>query len=231
MGYREDVTDSFVHVYNRGTKKMPIFRKKSDLFRLFNSLYYFNTEQSMPENWIRDVIKEGGMSTLIWPSVWETRAPMVSILACTVLENHFHILLKEKIAGGISKFMHRISMGYSKFINEKYDESGGLFQGAYKSRCVDDDIDLRNLMVYIMVKNVFETYPEGLEKACREFDRAYTHAIAYPLTSLAEYTGHRKSAILDYDLLRELSEEPKLFKEFARECMQNRLEQLTNYDF
>jgi putative transposase len=225
------MTNSCVHAYNRGVKKMPIFREKNDLLRLFNSLYYFNTTQTMPENWIRDVIREGGMQKLVWPSIWEPREPLVSILACTIMPNHFHLLLKEKIAGGISKFMHRVSMGYSKFINEKYTESGSLFQGAYKARCIDDDADLKNLVAYIMIKNSFETYPGGLEKAYKEFDQAYDYALDYPLTSLAEYTGKRKPALLDHNLLRELFEEPKSFKEFARDCMQNRFEQMNDYSF
>lgn len=210
---------------------MPIFREKSDLFRLLYSLYYFNTEQSMPENWMRDVIKEGGPHTLVWPSIWEPRVPIVSILAFTIAPNHFHLLLKEVTEKGVSKFMHRISMGYSKFINEKYDESGSLFQGRYKSRRIDNDEDFRNLAVYIMIKNPFELYRGGLKNACREFDQAYVQTLQNPLTSLGEYTGNSNFGILDHDLLHELSEEPRLFKEFACDCMQHRLEQLTDYDF
>lgn len=231
MGYRENSADSYVHVYNRGVKKMPIFRKESDLFRLLYNLYYFNTEDSMPENWMREVMREGGPHTFVWPSIWKTREPIVSILAFTILPNHFHILLKEVTERGVSKFMHRVSMGYSKFINEKYNESGSLFQGTYKSRRVDDDVDLKNLAVYIMVKNPFETYPAGLAEAYKEFDRAYAHALAYPLTSLAEYVGQRKPAILDHELLRNVFEKPELFKESARECIEYRLDQMTTHDF
>ena len=170
------------------------------------------------------------MYTFVWPSIWEPRVPIVSILACTIMPNHFHLLLKETVSGGVSKFMHRVSMGYSKFINEKYDESGGLFEGTYKLRRVDDDEDLRNLAVYIMIKNPFELYSGGLMNACKHFDQAYAHTLENPLVSLAEYIGHKKSAILDYDLLLELSEEPESFKEFARDCMQHRLEQMNSYD-
>lgn len=210
---------------------MPIFREKGDLLRLLHSLYYFNTDQPMPDNWTRDVISEGGLQTFVWPSVWLPRTPLVSILACTIMPNHFHLLLKEKVEKGISRFMHKVSMGYSKFINEKYDESGSLFQGTYKSRRVDDDSDLKNLAVYIMVKNPFETYPGGLIKACEEFDRAYTYALAYPLTSLAEYVGVKKAALLDHELLDDVFGEAESFKEFACESIQYRLEQLSSHDF
>lgn len=230
MGYRQSVTDSYVHVYNRGAKKMPIFREKTDLLRFLQSLFYFNTQQSMPQNWTRDLLKIGGMHTLVWPPEWEARVPIVSILAFTIMPNHFHLLIKEEVEGGVSKFMHRVSMGYSKFINEKYAENGSLFQGPYKARRVDNDTDLKNLLVYIMIKNPFELYKGGIPQACSEFERAYAAALQNPLNSLAEYTGLKKAAILNHDLVLELSEEPDSFKKFARECMQHRLEQLDSYE-
>ncbi len=147
------------------------------------------------------------------------------------MPNHLHLLLKEATENGISKFMHRVGMGYSKFINEKYDESGSLFQGTYKSRRVDTDEDLKNLLVYTMVKNPFELYPGGLKKACEEFDKAYEDALTYPLTSLAEYVGKRKPALLDHDLLHEIAGTPESFREFARETMLYRIDQMNSYEF
>ena len=231
MGYRQPVTDSYVHVYNRGTKKLDIFREQTDLFRLMHSLYYFNTEHPMPSSWARDVENTGGMHSFVWPDQWQPRSPLVSILAFTLMPNHIHIVLKEIVEGGLGKFMHRVGMGYSKFINEKYTESGSLFQGAYKARRIDDESDLRNLLVYTMIKNPFELYPGGLTHACREFDKAFEHALAYPFTSLAEYLGHTKPAILDHDLLRDIGEYSKAFKEFAKESMLHRLEQMDEFDF
>jgi putative transposase len=231
MGYRQTITNSYVHVYNRGTKKLSIFRENPDLFRLMYGLYYFNTAHQMPPSWVRDIVRAGGMSTFSWPLHWEPRSPLVSILAFTIMPNHLHIVLKELVDGGVGKFMHRVGMSYSKFINEKYGESGRLFQGTYKSRRIDDDTDFRNLLVYTMIKNPFELYPGGLTHACLNFDQAYEHALAYPFTSLAEYLERTNRAILDHALLREIGVEPDVFKEFARETMLHRLDQLNSFDF
>lgn len=231
MGYREAAADSIVHVYNRGTKKQNIFREQSDLFRLLYSLYYFNTEHPMAPSWVRDLTRVGGIHTFAWPEHWEPRSPLVSILAFTIMPNHLHLVLKELVDGGLSKFMHRISMGYSKFINEKYNESGSLFEGSYKMRRIDEDADLQNLLVYTMIKNPFELYPGGLRQAGQEFDRAYANTIDYPLTSLAEFLGHTKPAVLDHDLLREIGVDHSTFQEFARESMSHRFEQMNSFDF
>jgi putative transposase len=231
MAYREAMTDSIVHVYNRGAKKHDIFRKQSDLSRLLYSLYYFNTEHPTAPSWVRDLARVGGMHTFAWPEHWEPRSPLVSILAFTIMPNHFHLVLKELVDAGLSKFMHRISMGYSKFINEKYDESGSLFEGAYKVRRIDEDVDLQNLLVYTMIKNPFELYPGGLARACQEFYLAYMHTLSYPFTSLAEFLGNAEPAILDHDLLREIGADPDTFQEFARDSMLHRLEQMSSFDF
>lgn len=229
MGYRETGLDTYVHVYNRGVKKMPIYRKESDMWRLRSLLFYLNHNQSMPDHWTREI--NGGLSSLTWPSSWEPRVPIVSVLAFTLMPNHIHLFLKEIVGGGIAKFMHRVSMAYSKFINIKYEESGSLFEGTYKSRIIDDETDFKNLAAYIMIKNPFELYPGGLVIACKEFESAYIHALNNPFTSLHDYDDIKNiSPILDRELLGELFSEQGSFKDFARECIRYRLDSLAEYE-
>jgi len=74
--------------------------------------------------------------------------------------------------------MHKFSMAYAKFINAKYEESGSLFQGPFKSQVVLTDEYLRYLATYVMVKNSLELYPEGgLSGAMQDFDKAYEFVV------------------------------------------------------
>lgn len=219
---------SYVHVYNRGAKKLPIFREHSDLQRLLLNLYYFNHADRMSDNWRRELEAFGNPMHFQWPGAWEERDPIVSILAFSIMPNHLHLVIKEIIEGGTSKFMHRVSMAYSKFINEKYGESGSLFQGTFKSRLVEEDTDFRNLAAYVMVKNPFELYPGGLERAVKNFDDAYKLASEDILNSLGAYAGTRTIPIVTKDLFGELFETPESFKEFARETMMYKLEELSS---
>ncbi len=219
---------SYVHAYNRGVKKMPIYRKKEDLQRLLCNLYYFNHIDPMPDNWKRELDISRSPADFQWPEGWGERNPIISILAFSIMPNHLHLMVKEVIEGGTSKFMHRVSMGYSKFINEKYEESGSLFQGPFKSRLIEEDTDFRNLAVYVMVKNPFELYPGGLKRAIQNFDDAYERMAGDSLNSLGTYTGTQVSPVITKDLLGELFDTPEFFKEFARETMLYRLDQLTS---
>ncbi len=221
--------DSYVHAYTRGVKKLPIFRQKSDLQRLLFNLYYFNHADRMPENWRREIKISKNTTNFQWPSdIFGERQPIVSILAFSIMPNHFHLIIKEIVEGGTSRFMHRASMAYSKFINEKYEENGSLFQRPFKSRLIEEDVDFRNLAVYVMVKNPFELYPGGLKRAIQNFDDAYERMANDPLSSLGAYAGHHVSPIITKDLLGELFDTPESFKEFARETMLRRLDQLTS---
>ena len=207
---------------------MPIYRQEEDLQRLILNLYYFNHNDQMPDHWKRELETSGSPSQLKWPDEWGEREPIVSILAFSIMPNHLHLMIKEIVDGGTSRFMHRVSMAYSKFINEKYEESGSLFQGAFKSRLVEEDADFRNLAVYVMVKNPFELYPGGLKMAIQNFDDAYERMAGDFLNSLGTYTGTRVSPVVTKDLLGELFETPESFKDFAQDTMLHRLDQLVS---
>ena len=205
---------------------MPILKEKSDFWRLLFNFFYFNHTDRMPDNWKRELERLGGPAQFVWPDEWGEREPLIAILAFSLMPNHLHLMVKELVEGGISKFAHRVQMGYAKFLNEKYGESGGLFQGTFKSRLITDDMDFRYMAVYIMVKNPFELYPGGLKRAIESFDDAYKQATQSPFNSLASYAGERTSSIIDKDLLGELFETPESFKNFARECMHDKLDVL-----
>jgi hypothetical protein len=209
---------SYVHVCNRGVRKMSIYRHERDLWRMRAGLFYFNSAH-LPENWARDI---PNLTDLSWPVSWNKREPLVAILGFAIMQNHFHLILKEIKKGGVSSFMHKFTMGYSKYINAKYNESGSLFQGKFKAKIVGDDAYLRHLAVYVLVKNPFEAYPLGrISGAAYQFDKAYEWAIRYPFCSLAEYVGQRRSPIIEGDVFGELFSSHDEFREFAKDYIEN----------
>lgn len=212
---------SYVHVYNRGNRKQPIVCNAKDKWHFLQMLYYFNHEFSVPTPFrkLKTLLKSDFSNRLIWPSDWRERKPIVKILTFSLLENHFHLLLKEIKDGGITMFMRKLGTGMTNYFNTKYQEKGRLFQGAYKARLIDSDMYLRYLSVYIQVKNPFELYRGGLEKAAKEFDKAFDFAIDYPYGSLADYAGGKESPIIDKDLLGKLFPNQKDYKKFAKECI------------
>jgi putative transposase len=221
---------NYIHVYNRGNKKMPIVRDEKDRWRFLQTLRYFNDVKSSA-NVLRNLTRKERLTSdfnqqepesvfhIGWPKDWPEHNPLVKILCYCLMPNHYHLLLKEIQEGGVSKFMRKIGIGYTKYSNIKYDEVGSVFQGGYKARTVDNDIYLKYLSVYIQVINTFELYPGGFKKAINNFDDALDFSVNYPFCSLADYIGKRESLIINKDILGEMFLARKDYKKFIYESV------------
>ncbi len=210
-----------MHVYNRGNRKEPIVLDSKDRWRFLQMLRYFNDEYSPPNVFrtLRELWKSDFYKRLDWPVGWPEHRPLVKILVFALMENHFHLLLREIHKGGITMFMRKLGTGMTNYFNTKYEETGRLFQGAYKAKIVDEAKYLDYVSVYIQVKNPFELYPGGLERALQEFNKGFEWAIRYPYCSLADYAAGRNSPIIDKDLFVGTSSDPNEYREFAKDCM------------
>lgn len=213
------VVGSYMHVLKRGARGMPITRDKKDQWRFVRLLYYMN-DTFKDDYWERETIELGLFDR---PKHWPKREPLVKILAWTLMPNHFHLVLKEIKPGGMSKFMQKLSNSMSSHFNKKYAEKGSIFQGAYKSRTIAEDRYLRWLASYVMVKNVFELYPGGLRRAAEDFDTAWNWGVqSYPFSSLSDFTGKRKSPLLEKDILGDMFSSHVDFKKVSKEMVLSR---------
>lgn len=213
--------NSYVHVIKRGARGMEIVRGDSDKWRFLKSLYYLNNNNSRTIDWENELY-QNKIPLFGWPDKWPKRDKLIEILAFMLMPNHFHLLLREIREGGISLFMQGLGASMTLHFNDKYKEKGSIFQGAYKGKLIDSDEYLRQVAVYIMVKNSFELSPDGLEKAIKNFDAAWEWGLKYQFSSLADYGSNRKSPILDKELLGEIFRTPKEFKNFAKDTILGR---------
>ena len=65
-----------------------------------------------------------------------------------LMSNHYHILLKI-IKPTLSKYMKELGMQYAVYFNNKYNRSGHLWQGRFKSWYITNEIYLYSVMRYI----------------------------------------------------------------------------------
>jgi len=211
----------FVHIYNRGNRKMPIVYDDNDRWRFLKILRYFNDEFS-PENIFRELgilIKSGKCRRFEWPANWPEHKPLVKILTYHLAPNHFHLLLKEITEKGVSRFMKKFSNGLTNYINIKYNEVGSVFQGSYKAKRIKDERQLQYIDAYIQVFNPFELRPGGINSATKEFDEAFRFALGYPFCSLGESFGKRGMHILERDIFEEMFPDLDMYKEFAHDAL------------
>lgn len=212
---------SFVHVYNQGNRKQPIVLDERDWWRFLLMLRYFNDEYS-PPNFTRMflALREAGSRELIdWPKDWPPHDPLVNIVCFALMENHYHLILEEIKKDGLSRFMHKLGTGMTNHFNIRHNSEGRLFRGPFKLKRIDIDEYLTYLSVYVQVKNPFERYPGGLEKAMVEPDKAFEWALKDPYSSLADYAGNRNSPIIEKSVLGKMFSSPEKYRDFARQCI------------
>jgi len=213
----------FVHAFNQGNRKMVIFRDVKDKWKFLKILRFFNDEH-LPLNPSRQLdylLKSGKLSRQFeWPKDWPPHKPLVKILSYSLKSNHFHLLLKEIIIDGISKFMKRLGDAFTKYNNLKYGEVGRVFRGPYRGKTAMRDVKiLQYLDAYIQVFNSFEDYPGGIEGALKEFDKAFEWALNNPFCSLGESFSKRNLGIIDRDILAEMFPNLEVYKKFAYDAL------------
>ena len=157
----------YYHIYNRGVDKREVFINDDDYIRFITSMREFNVIEpigSLYEKYLRDKKKnseENGGSTSIVevePPFSTPNSPIVEIVAYCLNPNHYHFILKQLKEGGVSKFMQKLSTSYTMYFNKKYDRSGALFQGRFKSIHIDTNEYLLHLSVYVNKNNFIHGY-------------------------------------------------------------------------
>jgi putative transposase len=218
---KEDFTiGSYVHVVKRGTRGLPIVRDDTDRFRFLLMLAHFN-DNFASLNWHRDLYEANKHHSFERPSHWPMQERLVNIIAFCLVENHFHLILQELAEGNIAKFMQRLGTGMAKKFNERHDEKGSLFQGAYRAKTISDDRYFRYVSAYVQLKNALDMYPGGQNGARKNFDRAYDWVCSYPYSSLGDYVGSFDRPIVEKNFLASLFA-PGEYREFCKDFIYGR---------
>ncbi len=171
--------DEYYHIYNRGNSKQIIYKNDADRKRFMQLLYLSNGTKSFK-------VRELGKQDLYDVDMGNK---LVAIGAYCLMPNHFHILLKPVAEGGISLFMKKLSTGYSMYFNKKYDRTGGLFEGKFKSQHVNENRYLKYLFSYIHLNPVKLIQPDWKEKGISDAESAFEYVSKFNYSSLKDYLG------------------------------------------
>ena len=186
MMFRKDafVTGEYYHVYNRGIDKRVIFKSNRDYERFMMLLYLANSQDSFRLDNILNKEKKRFAEVL----VLEKNEPLVSIGAWCLMTNHFHLLIRQEVDGGITKFMRKLGVGYSMFFNIKYQRTGALFGGLFKSKLIGvDDNYMRQLFGYIHVNPLEIEFPEWKDKINKSSANMKKFLESYRYSSYLDY--------------------------------------------
>ncbi len=137
MFSRTFFTDEIYHVYNRGVDKRTIFENDNDR-----------------EKWLSNIIRLNDNHNHLYPSRRDratkpSDTPLVDVLAFCLMPNHYHLLIRQKQEGGISKFMQRMGNAYTLTFNNRHGRSGRLFESTYKATWIFNEPQHQYITKYI----------------------------------------------------------------------------------
>ena len=161
---------SFFHIYNRGCNKNKIFFEEDNYTYLLRKIKNFTSEF------------------------------MISVIAYCLMPNHYHLLLKQNSEKPLNKCVQFIFNSYSKAINKKYNRSGTLFEGKFKSVEVDEEEALK-VCRYIHRNPLDDKLVNNLE------DWKYSNYL--------DWIGKRNGVLYDKDFMKKHFPKPELYKKFV----------------
>jgi len=169
--------EEYYHLYNRGTEKRIIFVDKQDYEYFLFLMYICNTIKSIE---LRKIGKN-----------FDRTETLVDIGAYCLMPNHFHILVREKKEGGISKYMLKLMTAYSMYFNKKYKRTGKLYESVFKSTYVGEDNYLKYLYSYIHLNPAKLIDKNWKENPKRKISDLLKYVFNYSYSSLKEYTEEK----------------------------------------
>ena len=170
----------FYHVLNRGVEKRDVFLDDHDRVRFLHDLFVFNDQQSVLHS--RQPGRTGQS---------QARCMLVRIHAFCLMPNHYHLLLSPLVENGIPLFMKKLSMGYTKYFNERYGRSGALWQGKYKKILIEHEAHFLYIPYYIHLNPLDLAFPEWRTGQVKDSKVALEYLRNYRWSSHLDYSGTR----------------------------------------
>ncbi|MBI2196726.1 transposase [Candidatus Daviesbacteria bacterium] len=194
-------TDQIYHIYNRGVEKRPIFLNRRGYNRFLQVINYYRFANCPVKFSQFKALSQDSRNDLL--NKLEIQSDKhVEILAFCLMPNHIHFLCKQLKEKGISKFMGKLSSGYSHYFNTINQRVGPLFQGNFKAVRIETDEQLVHTSRYIHL-NPVSSY-------LIEFDSLES----YEYSSYPEYTG-RKTGFCNTEQVLSYFKSIKAYKDFV----------------
>jgi putative transposase len=197
--------DEYYHVFNRGTLKSEIFLDDRDRIRFLFLILYLQAGTT-PQNISRQVsyfVKHQVFNINDKYLKVSLKKRQVELASFSLVPNHFHLIIKEMVDNGISKYLHKVSNAYAKYFNTKYKKSGHLFQGPFRAVHIGDNNQLLYASAYI-------------HRNPREIKKWRNSDHLYPWSSFQDYVQeNRWDNLLVRDLVLEQFDDGNDYKKWV----------------
>ena len=178
------------HALNRGVDGRDIFLDDHDRARFVHNLYEFN--DAAPILNVKHRLKNKDLRN----PYFKERELIVDIHGWVLMNNHYHLILSERVENGISLFLRKLNVGYANYFNEKYQRKGTLFQGRTKKILIDREAHFLYILHYLHLNPL--DYLSGAEewrirskKGIQSVNEVFDFLGSYRWSSYLDYSGKK----------------------------------------
>lgn len=137
----------FYHIFSRSIAKFEIFNDTDDYLRFFEILDLYRFLEFKYKysqfNALSEKEKDNVLSNLSQEKV------LIDIVAYCIMPTHFHLILKQIVDNGISKYIGKALNSYTRYFNLRHHRTGPLWEGKFKNVLIEDDDQILHLTRYI----------------------------------------------------------------------------------
>lgn len=178
------ITNEIYHVFNKGSASQLIFLNNNDYQRAEDLLFYykhitppikFSRLSSLPLSDKQDLLNQ----------LEKEKKNFVDLISYCFMPNHFHLLIKQLVDGGISKYLSNLSNSYTRYFNTKYERTGAILQGKFKAVHIKSNEQLLHVSRYIHLN----PYSASIIKKQQDI-------ISYPYSSITKLSTSKVESSL-----------------------------------
>src|SRR3989344_1571612 len=190
------VVGEWYHCYNRSIEKRTAFENTRDYNRFLELLYLANDKLPLRREDIGIRKFEDVLNI-------HRGKKLVAIGAFCLMPNHFHLVLREVVKGGITAFMRKIGTAYTLYFNSQHTRMGNLFLKPFQSRHVSEDSHFQQLINYVHCSPAALYEPQWKTRHVVDPQFLGERMAEYPYSSLNTHAGARTPirTILDAEIL------------------------------
>lgn len=197
------VTGQIYHVFNRTIDKRAFFEDSALADLMLDLLFYYRSSKTKL-SYSRFKLLDKNRQSKILKQLSIKKYFKVDILSYCLMPTHFHLLLKQKVNGGISKYISDVLNALTRYYNTKYDRKGPIFLPRFK----DKHIKSREQLIHTSRYQHLNPSSSGLIMI-EELEN-------YPWSSYPSYIAETKNKLCDTDLiLAEFGNDREAYKNFV----------------
>jgi putative transposase len=146
------VKDGYYHIYNRGVEKRDIFLDTRDyaVFIGYLKEYLSPKDENTLIKQATDPEKSSTEKLRITRKILlKNYSAEITLLAYSLMPNHFHLFLKQHTADAIDRLMSSLGSRYTIYFNRSHNRIGALYQGVYKAVLMTSEAQYLHITRYV----------------------------------------------------------------------------------